>query len=687
MDNDLPFDFDLSNFLEINSESSESGDEKRFEETISFKKPPKHITTEKICKVNEVQIKNKLSYRATSQVLKLMNEMPDTTINLPNSKKGVQSLTHKKLDYKFLVICDKCDELNEDETECNCGQIVKVDSKKNNFSVHFDLAPQIYQILWKNFDVIIKYLNREHEEGVMCDIDDAKLYKKIREKNKHVHILPITMNLDGAQIFKSSNKSLWPVQLYLNFLPPSIRFLPNNIIVSTVYFGAKKPNMVNLLYSLATEFDAFNDKPMSVYKKDEFHNFLPIMIQCVCDLPARAEVQCFKGPTGKYGCSYCIHPGNPIKNLSGRTTIRYIKQNSSPPRRSHEETLVVSQLVVGKDSINGIKGQSPLLMFDHIDIINSVPTDYMHNGLLGIMKDLLEIWLGKKRIPQPPYVEYKIKTVAARKMLEQRILNLKPNIKFNRKPRSIFEIGNFKASELQNLLFFYLRYTLVGILPTRVVKNFEKLSAGMYILCKEKIKRHEISFASKMLVEFADEFEDIYGCGAVTMNIHVLRHYNEIIDNCGPLWCYGMFGFENNIGRLKNFVCGTTDVLSQIAHKYVISRDYDEMDSVREKSNDGFYQQSTISIEQEHSVALNSGGVFLNGTMEQFLNGKYGEEQESTEKSLHRFTQKKPSLLIILLNAPTIAWEKLYISLNIIQFRNCFSTFTKKIIKISTGVK
>lgn len=54
MDNDLPFDFDLSNFLEINSESSESGDEKRFEETISFKKPPKHITTEKICKVNEV---------------------------------------------------------------------------------------------------------------------------------------------------------------------------------------------------------------------------------------------------------------------------------------------------------------------------------------------------------------------------------------------------------------------------------------------------------------------------------------------------------------------------------------------------------------------------------------------------------------------------------------------------------
>lgn len=343
-------------------------------------------------------------------------------------------------------------------------------------------------------------------------------------------------------------------------------------------------------------------------------------MQCVCDLPARAEVQCFKNATGKNACSYCHHTGVPIKNHSKGTTIRYTKTSSSPPMRTHMETIAISQQILAKDStsdetdsIRGIKGQSALFMFDYIDIIKSVPTDYMHNVLLGSMKDLLEIWIGKKRIPLPPYKDYKIKTVAARKLLEQRILGLKPHVSFNRKPRSIFEIGNFKAIEVQNLMFYYLRYALLGILPTRVVKNFEKLSAGIYILCKKEMKREEIYSASKLLIEFADEFENIYGPGAVTMNIHILRHYQQIVESCGPLWSYSMFRYEKNIGRSKNFVCGTTDVLNQIAHKYSISRDFGEKSNVFEKNSDGFFQKSRIFIEQQHFAALSNEEVFLDG--------------------------------------------------------------------------
>lgn len=230
--------------------------------------------------------------------------------------------------------------------------------------------------------------------------------------------------------------------------------------------------------------------------------------------------------------------------------------------RTHNEILLTSQRVINKDfagsdeknAINGVKSQSSLFLSDHIDIIKSVPTDYMHNILLGPMKDLLEIWLGKKRIPSPPYKNYKIRTVAARKLLEKRILILKPHISFNRKPRSIFEIGHFKANEFQNLMWYYLRFALIGVLPSRLVKNFEKLSAATYILCKDEIKKSEVISASEMLINFANEFESIYGAGAVTMNIHLLRHYREIIENCGPLWSYAMFGFENNREFKKNGV-------------------------------------------------------------------------------------------------------------------------------------
>lgn len=150
---------------------------------------------------------------------------------------------------------------------------------------------------------------------------------------------------------------------------------------------------------------------------------------------------------------------------------------------------------------------------------------------------------------------------------------MKPTSAFKRRPRSIFEISKFKASELFNLLWFYLRYSLVGLLPTRITKHMEKLSAATFILCQKQTNVEQISTACEMLQQFAKEFEQIYGRGAVTMNIHLLHHYHKMILNCGPLWSYNLFAFENNIGVLKNFISGTTDVLYQIAIKYSKSRE------------------------------------------------------------------------------------------------------------------
>lgn len=637
-------DFDISTFLEKDSDDSDSD----LEETMPNKMTRKHILTEKISAVSNVHIKNKFSYKATSEVIKMMNGMPNATVKLPVDIRAIKSLTHKKFDYNIFVICEICDELIPDKSTCVCGRKMMKNSKKNNFLVHFPLEIQIRLILERHFDAIVEYLNREHIYGKMSDIDDGNLYKKICEENPNVYILSSTLNLDGAQIYNSSRSSLWPVQLYLNFLPPKIRFLSENIILSTIYFGPKKPNITNLLYILATEFDELEKKMITVYEKDKFWNFVPILIQCVCDLPARAEVQCFKGPTGKNGCSYCHHSGVPIKNLSNRTTIRFPKQSSTPLLRTHKETLVISQRVLAEDfsesneksSIKGVKGQSVLFLFDHIDIINSVPTDYMHNVLLGSMKTLLEIWLGMKRIPQPPYKDYKIKTVAARKQLEKRILSLKPHVTFSRKPRSIFDIANFKAVEIQNLMFYYLRYALVGILPTLLIKNFEKLSAAIYILCKKEIQTNEIYSASEMLINFANEFEDIYGPGAMSMNVHLLKHYQAIIENCGPLWCYSMFGFENNIGRLKKYVCGTTDVLNQIAHKYVVKETISIEGKNAYEKTPSFYQKSTINVEKEHFNVLQSVDGFLKIWKRAKIKGEiYSSTYARVTKSIDYFVE------------------------------------------------
>lgn len=126
-----------------------------------------------------------------------------------------------------------------------------------------------------------------------------------------------------------------------------------------------------------------------------------------------------------------------------------------------------------------------MLMFDYIDIIHSFPVNIMHGCGLGLTEDIVEIWLGRKKIPSPPYNHYKIKSVKERLILEKRINSFRPTSDFKRKPKPISEIANFKATELFHLLWYYLRYAIVGILPTRIVKHFEMLSVGSYMLCKK----------------------------------------------------------------------------------------------------------------------------------------------------------------------------------------------------------
>lgn len=446
---------------------------------------------------------------------------------------------------------------------------------------------QIRYILDKHFDAILEYLRREHDNNICSDVDDGILFKKNCEKNpSSLKILSLTLNADGATMYNNSRDSLWPVQLLLNFLPPNIRYQHENIIISTLYYGRTKPKMDDLLYLLAREMDFINSTFITFYKKNVFWNFLPVLHLCSCDLPARTAIQNFVAANGKFGCPFCHNPGTPIENNAERTTIRYVQHGATMIKRTHNETVEFAEQAVSNinnknGNSHGVKGYSSLLMFDEIDIINSFPVDIMH-GCGGLAKDIVEIWLGKRKIPNPPYSDYKIKHVKERSILEQRIINFQPTCDFTRKPRPISEITNFKASELFHLLWYYLRYAIVGLLPTRIVKHFEKLSVGTYVLCKKSATMAEIHTACELLKEFANDFENIYGKGAVTMNLHLLNHYEDVIKSCGPIWCYNLFPCENNIGVLKKFVTGPTDLLNQMAAKLSLSRNFDHNSNASE---------------------------------------------------------------------------------------------------------
>lgn len=102
------------------------------------------------------------------------------------------------------------------------------------------------------------------------------------------------------------------------------------------------------------------------------------------------------------------------------------------------------------------------------------------------------------------------------------------------------------------------------------------MSASIYLLSKREVNDDNIKSAEDMLNVFRDTFETLYGVAAVTLNVHLLRHYCHIVKSSGPLWCHSLFGFETNMGVLKRYYLGGSNVLEQIADKYVISKSQHE---------------------------------------------------------------------------------------------------------------
>lgn len=265
-----------------------------------------------------------------------------------------------------------------------------------------------------------------------------------------------------------------------------------------------------------------------------------------------------------------------------------------------------------------------MILFENFDLTNGFAIDYMHNAALGVTRLLIELWLGEHRLKNAYILP------RDRILLNNRLTKLKPCSYVTRKPRSLEENKTFKASEYRNLLLYYLRFALTGLLGNDKVKHFELLSAATYMLLKSKISEREVIAAGEMLVKFANQFESIYGKEVITMNIHMLRHYADAVLQCGPLWAYSMFGFEEHLGTLKKSVHNGVDALDTISFDYCLNRaevntDLSERDAKMKK-------KVKLTLEEANKlIELNVDGL---------INGEF-KVSDSIEISRHIYTSKK----------------------------------------------
>lgn len=373
-----------------------------------------------------------------------------------------------------------------------------------------------------------------HNFGILENLS-AKLETMSLES---VNTLHLNVNIDGLPLHRSTNDQFWPI---LAILEEDLEKKPFPI---SIFHGKTKPPVHEFLAPFVTEF---NDLAKDGVKfKGKTYD---IKIRCfICDAPAKAYVKCIKGHTGFYGCDKCIQKGARINRVQTfPETNACLRTNMS--FRTEENP-------------GHHKDKTPLLDLD-IDIISAFPHDYMHLVCLGVMRRLLNSWVGKTKSRKGRMASCDI--IA----LSTNLVNIHKHwpSEFNRKPRSLIELDFWKATEFRQFLFYLGPVYLKSVLSKDMYRHFLLLSCSIAIFTSPDLYLTLNDTAQTCLTKFVKTAPKHYGSEILTYNMHSLLHLQEDVKNLGPLDTFCAFPFENYLQELKRMLSKPNQPLQQVCKR------------------------------------------------------------------------------------------------------------------------
>lgn len=393
------------------------------------------------------------------------------------------------------------------------------------------------------------------DDEILQDVWDGAVLRPLTAADRffsNPHHMALSLSTDGVALYKSSTVSFWPVYLVVLNLPAHIRMNANNIILCGVWVGPSKPVMSILLNPIAEFLERLSSVGMAINTIDGMVTIRAKLVLGIFDLPAKAAVLCTKQYNGEFGCSVCLHPG---KRLPNNARV-YLPQTY--PERTHAQVLAAAKEAERSNCIiDGIIGMSPFA--STIDLVASVPIDYMHAVLEGVCRWLLHAWFDSKNHSEAFYIGRHIQAI------DKELLKQKPPNEFSRSPRSLRKhLSYWKASEIRNWVLFYSLPLLLGFLPSLYWHHYSLLVCSLHILLGKTVSFVQVDAAEQMLKDFSNLLPELYGERSCTANSHLLSHLPKYVRLWGPLWTHSAFGFESKNGCLKRMIHGNSDIVYQL---------------------------------------------------------------------------------------------------------------------------
>ncbi|KAG0438565.1 hypothetical protein HPB47_016958 [Ixodes persulcatus] len=261
------------------------------------------------------------------------------------------------------------------------------------------------------------------------------------------------------------------------------------------------------------------------------------------DAVARSAVKNCKQFNGVLGCGWCYHKGG-----GGRS-----------------ENAHVIEAVEGTPGtpVHGVKGPSIIMTIPRFNPIDGFIPDYQHCVCLGVMRQLLKLWLVTENHNQPWYAGTKLVTMNA---ILQGIL---PPPEVTRTPRRFEDRAFWKASEFRMLLLFYGCVVLKPVLLPPYFQHFILLTYGTYLLLKQSVSTSDICEARVLLSKFMLQMGRLYGAEHMSYNVHQLLHLADAVASWRPLRANSCFPFEGRNAVLLSYFSGTQCVGQQIARTFL----------------------------------------------------------------------------------------------------------------------
>nr|XP_054775430.1 uncharacterized protein LOC129283847 [Lytechinus pictus] len=518
-------------------------------------------------------MKHCLSALAVGDLLELMNILIGKHVF--KSVKSIMKLIfcNNVIQLRFHFYCLYCyafvrsySGVSDDNLSCpHCNKACIVsDLSKGNFFVTANLCSQV-KSLFQRRDINPHLFYRDSRSKMKRDntedIYDGSVYKTMMEDGQPLsnkHNFSYCFNSDGLPVFKSSKFSIWPIFIMINELPPRLRF--KNLILAGVWFGDVEPKMEIFLQEFATEANKLAEEGIFwMNEGSRIHSKL-FGLCCCADAPARAAMQNTMKFNGYFGCGLCYHPGKIVDRV-----IKYPFDVCDYNDRTDSEVLEDMTRAINEGrTIRGIKGPSALINLSNFPICWGFPPDFMHCLLLGVVRQLSELWFAS-----PASSPFYIGSPRMVSLIDKRLKSIQPPSNVARAPRPISVRKYWKASEWYSWLLFYGVICLNGILPEEFLQHFIVLVKASFLLLQKSISLADIKQSDVLLFSFVCRFQLLYGTNAMTFNVHQLTHLAKSVYSWGPLWTHSCFPFESANWKIKRQLQGSKGFIMQVMRKFL----------------------------------------------------------------------------------------------------------------------